>query len=95
MDLATFNSRLSTLSTRASGTLRATAECLVQPQANILRQREQLAVAIKLNGFACAVKDRVAVVALPEVNFDRQLQFLVQLTIKIIRKFVDRVPTFH
>jgi hypothetical protein len=71
-------------STGDSDSLRATPESFVQPRTNLFRQREQLAVTIKLDGFACGVKHRVAVVTLSEVSFEGIFQFFVQLTIEII-----------
>jgi hypothetical protein len=67
-----------------SGSLRAAAESLMQARTNILRQGEELAVAIKVDGFARSVEHRVAVVALAEVGFKSFFQLVVQLTIKII-----------
>ena len=78
-----------------SDSLRATPESFVQPRANIVRQREELAVAIKLDGFARGVKHRVAMVALAEVSFECFFQFRVQLTIEIIRELIDRLPAVH
>ncbi len=78
-----------------SDPLSATAESFVQPPANIVREREELAVAIKVDGLSCGVKYCVTVVALAKVSLDGHLQFLVKLTIQIVREFIDRVPAFH
>ena len=82
VELATF--RLSTFPTEESDSLGATPESLVQPSTNIIRQGEELAVAIKLDRFSRVVKHRVTMMALAEVDFDSPLQFLVEFTIKVI-----------
>ena len=51
-----------------SDSLCSTPQSFVQARAHGVRQREELAVAIKLYGFAGGVKHRVAVVALSKVS---------------------------
>ena len=78
-----------------SDPLSASPESFVQPASNLLRQWEEFAVAIELDGFSSAVKHGVTVVALAEVSLDRHLQFFIKLTIQIVRQFTYRIPAFH
>ena len=67
-----------------SDPLSVTAESFVQPRPNILREREELAVAIEVDGFSSGVKYCVTVVALAKVSLDSHLQFLIKLTVQIV-----------
>lgn len=67
----------------------------MQTGTDLLRQGEELSVAIKVDSLASGVKHGMAVMTFAEVYFQRFLQFFVKFPIKIIRKLIDCVSAVH
>ena len=71
----------------------AAPDRFVQPGAHVVRQREELAVAVEFNGLARGVEDHAAVLALVDVRLERTFQILVEVPIQVVRNLRDHFLT--
>ena len=70
-------------------------ENLVKPLTNIVGEREEPPVTIKLNGFARRVEHDLAVVATLQMPFQPAFQVRVDFRIQVVRYLLDHVLAVH
>ena len=70
-------------------------ENLVKPLTNIVGEREEPPVTIKLNGFARRVEHDLAVVAHLEMRFEPTFQARVHFLVQVVRYLLDHVLAVH
>lgn len=71
------------------------AKSVMEPLADPVGKRKELAVTIKFDGLLRRVVDHLAVMAALEMDFQHLLEFVVHVAIQIARKLLERIFTFH
>lgn len=67
----------------------------MEPLADSVGKRKELAVTIKLDGLLRRIIDHLAVMAALEMDFQHVFEFVIHIAIEIARKLLERIFTFH